>query len=298
MVKEYSYKNDKDKVLSKHFKVGEFASIDNRGNKLTTDKILIDDNLVIMLEKLYDYLDNLYGIKSILITSGYRSVDFEMSLAGGVANGQHPKGTAVDIIVNKKSGGSVDSKLVCCASETVGFNGIGYGGTYTHIDVRSSKSYFDETNGKTGISSFYSYFNIAKPNNNNPITTNNKYKVGDIVTINGVYISSDSNDKLTPRITTGTITKIVNNAKNPYLLNDGNIGWVNDSVITNNNVYLSNLSYKGTSLVDALNEIKVDSSYSYRSKLATKNNISNYKGTSEQNTTMLNLLKKGKLIKA
>ena len=46
MVREYSYKSDKDKVLSKHFTVGEFASIDERGNKLTTDKILIDDNLV------------------------------------------------------------------------------------------------------------------------------------------------------------------------------------------------------------------------------------------------------------
>lgn len=297
MIREYSYKKDKDKVLSKHFKVGEFASIDNRNNSLTTDKILIDDNLVIMLEKLYDYLDNLYGIKNILITSGYRSADFETSLPGGVANGQHPKGTAVDIIVNKKSGGSVDSKLVCCAAETVGFNGIGYGGNYTHIDVRSSKSYFDETNGKTGISSFYSYFNITKPNDNTNVTSN-KYKVGDVVNINGVYISSDSNEKLTPRVTTGTITKVISNAKNPYLLNDGNIGWVNDSVITNNVIYLSNTKYKGTSLVDALNEIKVDSSYAYRSKLAIKNNISNYKGTSEQNTNMLNLLKKGKLIKA
>ena len=297
MIREYSYKKDKDKVLSKHFKVGEFASIDNRNNSLTTDKILIDDNLVIMLEKLYDYLDNLYGIKNILITSGYRSADFETSLPGGVANGQHTKGTAVDIIINKKSSGSVDSKLICCASETVGFNGIGYGGNYTHIDVRSSKSYFDETNGKTGISSFYSYFNITKPNDNTNVTSN-KYKVGDVVNINGVYISSDSNEKLTPRVTIGTITKVVSNAKNPYLLNDGNIGWVNDSVIINNAIYLSNTSYKGTSLVDALNEIKVDSSYEYRSKLAIKNNISNYKGTGEQNTAMLNLLKKGKLIKA
>lgn len=297
MIREYSYKNDKDKVLSKHFKVGEFASIDNRGNKLTTDKILIDDNLVVMLEKLYDYLNNLYEIKSILITSGYRSADFEASLPGGVPNGQHTKGTAVDIIVNKSSGGSVDAKLVCCAAETVGFNGIGYGRTYTHIDVRSSKSYFDETNGKTGISSFYSYFNIVKPNNDKPITTNNKYKVGDVVSINGVYVSSDSEEKLKPKVITGTITKIVSGAKNPYLLDNGNIGWVNDSVIINNNVYLSNPTYKGTSLVDALNEINIDSSYTYRSKLAIKNNINNYKGTAEQNITMLNLLKKGRLIK-
>lgn len=292
MIREYSYKKDKDKYLSKHFKVGEFASIDNRNDNLTTDKILIDDNLVVMLEKLYTYLDNLYGIKSIYITSGYRSADFEASLSGGVVNGQHTKGTAADIMVNKKSGGSVDSKLVCVAGETVGFNGIGYGGNYVHLDVRTNKSYFDETNGKTGINSFYTYFNISKP------SSNNKYKLGDTVTINGVYTSSDSNDKLIPKVTTGKITKIIDGARNPYLLNDGNIGWVNDNVIINNSIYLSNPNYKGVSIVDALNEIKVDSSYNYRSKLASKNNISNYKGTEEQNIKLLDLLKTGKLIKA
>ena len=60
--------------------------------------------------------------------------------------------------------------------------------------------------------------------------------------------------------------------------------------------YLSNKTYKGSSLVDALNQIKVDSSYSYRSKLAKANGIKNYTGTAEQNKKMLDLLKKGKLI--
>lgn len=59
--------------------------------------------------------------------------------------------------------------------------------------------------------------------------------------------------------------------------------------------YLSNSSYNGVSIVDALNQIGVDSSYSYRSKLAEVNGISNYRGTAEQNTYMLELLKKGTL---
>lgn len=59
--------------------------------------------------------------------------------------------------------------------------------------------------------------------------------------------------------------------------------------------YLSNKTYKGSSLVDALKQIKVDSSYNYRVKLAKKNDISNYKGTASQNTKMLNMLKKGTL---
>ena len=60
--------------------------------------------------------------------------------------------------------------------------------------------------------------------------------------------------------------------------------------------YLSNKKYKGSSIVDALKEINVNSSYSYRSKLAKKNGINNYKGSAEQNIKMLNLLKKGNLI--
>ena len=57
--------------------------------------------------------------------------------------------------------------------------------------------------------------------------------------------------------------------------------------------YLSNPSYNGVSIVDALNQIGVDSSYSYRTRLAEVNDISNYMGTAEQNTYMLELLKKG-----
>lgn len=127
-------------------------------------------------------------------------------------------------------------------------------------------------------------------------TDNIKYKIGDIVTINGVYSSSTSNIKLNPLIKKGTITRIVDNVRNPYLLDNGNIGWVNNDVIVDTTTkYLSNKLYKGTSLVDALNQINVDSSFSYRSKLAVANEITNYTGTAEQNTKMLNLLKNGLL---
>jgi len=52
-----------------------------------------------------------------------------------------------------------------------------------------------------------------------------------------------------------------------------------------------------TSIVDALKSIKVDSSFSNRKKIAKKNNISLYIGTKAQNIKMLNLLKKGTLLK-
>ena len=60
--------------------------------------------------------------------------------------------------------------------------------------------------------------------------------------------------------------------------------------------YLENSEYYWGSIVDALKEINVDSSYKNRAKLAMKNNIFNYKGTASQNLHMLKLLKKGKLI--
>lgn len=59
--------------------------------------------------------------------------------------------------------------------------------------------------------------------------------------------------------------------------------------------YLSNKSYKGISLVDALKQIKVDDSFSNRKRLAKNNGISNYSGTYSQNLKLLNLLKQGKL---
>lgn len=127
--------------------------------------------------------------------------------------------------------------------------------------------------------------------------SNLSYKVGDIVTINGVYRSSTSDIKLNPLVKNGRITRIVENVRNPYLLDNGNIGWVNNDVIINSNVrYLSNTSYNGNSIVDALKQINVDSSFNYRSRLALVNGISNYVGSVSQNINLLNLLKNGKLI--
>ena len=58
-----------------------------------------------------------------------------------------------------------------------------------------------------------------------------KYNIGDVVDINGVYISSDSTEELRPAITRGKITRIIDGARNPYLLDNGNIGWVNNDCI-------------------------------------------------------------------
>ena len=56
-------------------------------------------------------------------------------------------------------------------------------------------------------------------------------------------------------------------------------------------------SYKGNSFADALKKRGVSSSFSYRKKIAKANGIKNYTGTASQNTKLLKLMKKGKLIK-
>ena len=84
-------------------------------------------------------------------------------------------------------------------------------------------------------------------------------------------------------------------------------GWINLSYTTKTTStvgknptveYLSNPNYKGTSLVDALNQIGVDSSFDYRKKLAQKNNVRDYEGSAQQNRQLLDKLKAGKLRKA
>ena len=64
-----------------------------------------------------------------------------------------------------------------------------------------------------------------------PSTPSTKYKVGDTVNINGIYVSKDSKEKLKPAVSSGKITKIYAGANNPYLIGDGT-GFVNDACIT------------------------------------------------------------------
>lgn len=52
--------------------------------------------------------------------------------------------------------------------------------------------------------------------------------------------------------------------------------------------------YTGNSIVEYLNSVRQPSSYSARQKLASQHGISGYKGTSEQNLTLLGILRDGK----
>lgn len=59
-------------------------------------------------------------------------------------------------------------------------------------------------------------------------------QIGDQVVIKGIFVSSTSKTKLKPLRTQGTITRIIKEAANPYLLDHG-MGWVNEQVIVKEN---------------------------------------------------------------
>lgn len=63
-------------------------------------------------------------------------------------------------------------------------------------------------------------------------------------------------------------------------------------------VYYPKYRGKSSSIVDALKSLKINSSKKNREKIATLNGIKNYKGSASQNTKLINLLKRGKLIKS
>lgn len=70
------------------------------------------------------------------------------------------------------------------------------------------------------------------PVNPTPSDPDTTYHVGDSVEFNALYTSSTSSQKITNiAVRSGKITKVITNAPNPYLINNGT-GWVNDGVIT------------------------------------------------------------------
>ena len=76
------------------------------------------------------------------------------------------------------------------------------------------------------------YFGDDTPDPKPEPPTKLKYKVGDDVSFRALYRSSDSCVPISfIAIHRGKITRVIEKARNPYLINDGT-GWVNDAVIT------------------------------------------------------------------
>lgn len=128
MIKAYSKAKDGNKNVSKNFKVKEFACADG------SDPIFIDTELVNVLQKIRDH----FG-KPVTITSAYRTPTHNKKV-GGTAYSQHLYGRACDIKVKD----TAHKKVVEYAEKLMpNSGGIGKYSTFTHIDVRTTKSRWD-----------------------------------------------------------------------------------------------------------------------------------------------------------
>ena len=123
-IKSFSRAKDGEKKLSTNFRVKEFACTDG------SDPIFIDTELVTVLQKIREH----FG-KPVTITSAYRTPSRNKEV-GGTTYSQHLYGKAADI----KISGVTPKKVADYAETLLDNGGIGIYNTFTHIDVRSTKS--------------------------------------------------------------------------------------------------------------------------------------------------------------
>lgn len=156
--------------LSRNFTVSEFSC---KGNGCCST-VLIDEQLVVYLQKIRDH----FG-KPITITSGYRCPTHN-SRVGGATGSRHSKGQAADIVVQ-----GVSSRTVAQYAESIGIKGIGLyetskDGYFTHIDTRTSKSFWygqsEEPRSTFGVYTGSGAFTTTKPT-----TTSGSYSLTDFV---------------------------------------------------------------------------------------------------------------------
>ena len=133
MIREYSLGRDGDVQLSPHFRLGEFTSKDG------ADKVLVDDDLVTLLEKIREAVGG-----AVVINSGYRSPAHNAAV-GGVSSSQHLYGRAADIVVSGASPLLVGQIAEYYLDRR---GGIGVYQTFTHVDTRAIRSRWDQRSGK------------------------------------------------------------------------------------------------------------------------------------------------------
>lgn len=141
-VKGYSRKKQGSVKLSANFLVKEFACKDG------SDKILIDTELVVVLQKIRDHFN-----KPVTINSAYRNSSYNKKI-GGASNSQHIKGTAADIVVS----GIEPCDIANYAEYILGNKGgIGQYNGFVHVDVRAKRTRWTDFGKEKSVDGFFGY---------------------------------------------------------------------------------------------------------------------------------------------
>lgn len=114
-----------DKKLSKNFNSREFDSPDIKGSGINMNIVVI-----YKLQEMRDIYKN-----PIRIKSGYRSIAHNKKV-GGKYNSEHLKGNAVDIHIKNNN----ERYTLIRLAIIVGFNRIGIGTNFLHLDISNTKS--------------------------------------------------------------------------------------------------------------------------------------------------------------
>ena len=127
MLNAYSRRKDGNALLSRSFRVREFACRDG------SDPLFVDSALVQLLQDIRDH----FGVP-VVITSGYRTAAHTRAV-GGALYSQHCYGRAADIRV---AGVPVEQLAAYAETLLPGTGGIGRypAKGFVHVDVRKAKS--------------------------------------------------------------------------------------------------------------------------------------------------------------
>lgn len=134
-IQVFSFKNDKNKQISKNFKVSEFKCNDG------SDKIVVDTEFV---ETLLQNIRNHFKV-AVTINSAYRTTSYNKKV-GGSSNSYHVKGRAFDIVVK-----GYKPNEVAKYARSIGVKGVIEYNTFVHVDSRPTKYWARNDNGKVTL---------------------------------------------------------------------------------------------------------------------------------------------------
>lgn len=170
------------------------------------------------------------------------------------------------------------------------------------LDTYGNYVKIKQNDGKTALYAHMKYGSV-------PLTKGQKIQKGDIIGTIGntgnaygkhlhLEIRNQNNNRENPLITlneTKITSKNTNTSKTTTTSKKTNV--IKKSTLNKQSQFIHAPNYRYGSIVDGLKSVGIDSSYSYRKKLAHNNGITNYCGSYSQNVKLLKLLKTGLLKK-